>query len=241
MSTQPSLGIIGFGQMGQLLADVLSAAFDIAVYDIQAIKDADFPVCGLPELAQRDYLMLAVPVQAIADTCTLLAPHLAASTLVFDIASVKEQPAQVMRAHLPAGQPVLPLHPLFGPQSYARDGLAGAPLVWCDETPLTPQTQYLWRVFENELQLRLHVMSPTAHDQHMAYVMGLTHLIGFALNRMALPTLPLETASYTHLRELRDLLSQDTLELFEAIQTLNPYAPEVTQQFREHVDQLLKS
>ncbi len=238
---QPTLGIIGFGQMGQLMAQLFQPYFSISIYDTQPPAQCAFAISTLEDMAHMDYIMLAVPVQAVTDVCQQLSPYIQPHTLVFDIGSVKEVPAKAMQAALPAGQPILPLHPLFGPQSYARDGLAGAPLVWCDKAPLTPATQYLWDVFETHLRLKIHTMTPTTHDQHMAYVMGLTHLIGFTLNRMTLPTLALETASYTHLRQLRDLLSQDSQELFAAIQTLNPYAADVTTTFKQEMAQLLKS
>ena len=73
----------------------------------------------------------------------------------------------------------------------------------------------------------------------MAYVQALTHLIGRTLVNIRIPDEELKTNSYQHLLELCGLIRYDTKELFFAIQNLNPYAQEITQQFIGEANGLL--
>jgi prephenate dehydrogenase len=73
----------------------------------------------------------------------------------------------------------------------------------------------------------------------MAYVQALTHLIGRTLDNIRIPDEELKTSSYQHLLELCALIRDDSKELFFAIQNLNPFAREITQQFIAEANGLL--
>jgi prephenate dehydrogenase len=91
-------------------------------------------------------------------------------------------------------------------------------------------------------ELGLHVVITTAeeHDREMAYVQGLTHLIGRSLVQMGIPDEMLKTQSYQHLLDLTGLIGNDSFDLFSAIQTLNPFARDVVEDFVTRAGGLLQ-
>jgi len=90
-----------------------------------------------------------------------------------------------------------------------------------------------------ELGLVPSVTTPEEHDREMAYVQALTHLIGRSLVNIGIPDEQLKTQSYQHLLELCALIGADTFELFSAIQTQNPFAPDVVGAFVAEAQSLL--
>ena len=73
----------------------------------------------------------------------------------------------------------------------------------------------------------------------MAYVQALTHLIGRSLAQMQIPDEMLKTQTYQHLIDLTGLIGNDSFELFTAIQTMNPFAQEVVDDFVVRAQDLL--
>ena len=71
------------------------------------------------------------------------------------------------------------------------------------------------------------------------WVVGGGGLIGRSLAQMRIPDEMLKTQTYQHLLDLTGLIGNDSFELFTAIQTLNPYAPEVVEEFVRRAGVLL--
>lgn len=234
-----SFGIIGFGRFGQLAARHLRAHFEVVATDTGDIAAAaqtlGIRVGTLDEAAACDVIMLAVPVQAMTGVIARIAPVVRPGALVLDVASVKLLPARWMAEALPDGVDIVATHPLFGPQS-ARNGLEGQPLVVC---PVRGDRHEKVAEFGRGLGLKVSVTTAEKHDREMAYVQALTHLIGRSLDNIRIPDEDLKTSSYQHLLELCALIRDDTKELFFAIQNLNPFAQEITQQFIAEANGLL--
>lgn len=235
-----SLGIIGFGDFGRLAAAHLGARFDTGAFDAHVPAD-EIAANGTRPLtfvqaAACDVVMIAVPVQDMERVIEALAPLVKPGATVLDIASVKVLPSQWLAKHLPETVHIVPTHPLFGPQSVARDGLAGRQLVIC---PLRGEQHLKVAALGEEMGLRIQITTAEEHDREMAYVQALTHLVGRTLSAMNIPDEMLKTQSYQHLLDLCDLLKRDSFALFSAIQTLNPYADEITQEFVARASDLL--
>ena len=235
------LGLIGFGQFGRLAADILKDRFDVLVSDPApeaAARAAELGVgCGpLEEAASREVVVVAVPVAAMREVFKAIAPHLKPGALVADVGSVKMLPSQWMLELLPEHVDLVATHPLFGPQSVARDGLPGLRFVIC---PVRGQRHERVAALGRELGLAVTVTTPEEHDREMAYVQALTHLIGRSLVNLGIPDERLATQSYQHLLDLCGLIGADTFELFTAIQTQNPFAPQVVQAFVDQARSLL--
>ncbi len=85
----------------------------------------------------------------------------------------------------------------------------------------------------------VRITSAEEHDREMAYVQALTHLIGRSLAQMQIPDEKLKTQTYQHLIDLTGLIGNDSFELFTAIQTMNPFAPDVVEDFVARASALL--
>ncbi len=234
------LGIVGFGQFGQLAAGVLRPHFDLLATDVASAAEAAARTLGVPfgslsEAAAREVVVVAAPVGAMRDVFTAMAPHVKPGALVVDVGSVKMPPARWMTEILPAHADLVATHPLFGPQS-AKGGLPGLRFVVC---PVRGSRYEQVAAFGRFLGLKVTVTTPEEHDREMAYVQALTHLIGRSLVNIGIPDEHLKTPSYQHLLELCGLIGADSFELFTAIQTQNPFAEEVVTRFVDEARRLL--
>ena len=235
------LGLVGFGQFGQLAARLLKDHFAIVVTDVAPTAEAAARAAGvqfgtLEEAAGCEIVVVAAPVAAMRGVFAAIAPHVRPGALVADVGSVKMLPVKWMQELLPEHVDIVATHPLFGPQS-ARDGLAGLRFVVC---PIRGERHERVAAFGRSLGLAVTITSPEEHDREMAYVQALTHLIGRSLVNIGIPDEQLKTPSYQHLLELCGLIGADTFELFTAIQTQNPFAPEVAKAFVDQAQALLK-
>ncbi len=236
-----SLGLIGFGQFGQLAADTLRHHFEMIATDVTPAAEAaairlGVPFRSLPEAAACEVVVVTAPVAALREVFASISPHVIAGALVVDVGSVKMLPVQWMTEVLPPYVDLVATHPLFGPQS-ARGGLAGLRFVVC---PVRGSRHRQVAAFGRLLGLSVTVTTPEKHDQEMAYVQALTHLIGRSLVNIGIPDEQLKMQSYQHLLELCSLVGADTFELFTAIQTQNPFADEVVTAFVDQATSLLK-
>jgi prephenate dehydrogenase len=227
-----TLGLIGFGQFGQLAALHLKPHYDVIVADAAPRAEATACALGLAfgtveQAAKCEIVVVAVPVMAMRAVFEQIASHLQAGALVIDVGSVKVLPSQWMLEILPEGVDIVATHPLFGPQS-AKTGLAGLRLVVC---PIRGDRFDCVAQFGRSLGLTVNVTTPEAHDREMAYVQALTHLIGRSLVNLDIPDEQMKTPSYQHLLELCSLVGGDSFELFAAIQTQNPFAAEIAESF----------
>ena len=228
-TVKPTMGIIGFGAFGQLIAQHLAPYFDISAYDPMPVV-AGTKMTGLAHAAACEIVVLAVPVAALRETVLAILPYISAGTLVLDVGSVKIQTATIMRELIPAHIDVVATHPLFGPQS-AQHGLAGLKIALC---PVhggrhAEVAQFL----QAKLGLEVTITTPQDHDRDLAIVQGLTHLIAKVLTRMEPLPSRMTTRSFDLIVEAIDMVRDDAPEVFHAIEVANPYAADVRAQFFE--------
>jgi prephenate dehydrogenase len=224
------IGLIGLGAFGRFAAGHLSAHFEILGHDPQAQPLAGVELVSLRQAASCSVVVLAVPVQALAQTCQEIADALPDGALVLDVASVKVEPMRVMRAALPGHVRIIGTHPLFGPQSAAK-GLAGQSIVICPDTGIDASA--VVALCGETLGLDVHLSDPDTHDRAMANVQALTHLVSRVIAGLDIPPPPYTTKSYDLLRQATDLVRNDSDELFQAIEQLNPYAAALRKRFFE--------
>jgi prephenate dehydrogenase len=235
------IGIVGFGHFGALAAAHLAQHCEVVVTDAVNMRSAAEAIGvrwgRLEEVCACEVVVVAVPAKVMRDVLVKMAPHLREGTVVVDVASVKMLPAQWMLELLPEHVELVATHPLFGPQS-AKNGLEGLKLVVC---PLRGDFHKKIEAFARDvLKLEVIESTPERHDEEMAYVQALTHLIGRALVNMQIPAEQMQTQSYKNLLGLCELIGQDTWDLFTSLQTMNPYAGKVTHAFTSEVASLLE-
>lgn len=226
-----TIGLIGFGAFGRLMARHLRPHFPILAYDpspgaeMEGVARAE-----LPEAAACPIVILATPVSALEEVIASIRPHLREGVLVLDVGSVKVIPAELLRRGLPDHAEIVATHPLFGPQS-AREGIAGLKIAVC---PV--RGNRAWRVaafLRRVLGLHVILTTPEAHDREAAMVQGLTHLIAKVLVQMEPLPARMTTRSFDLLLQAVGMVRHDAPEVFRAIERANPYAPEVRRRFFE--------
>lgn len=232
-SRPTSLGLIGYGAFGRLLASHVAPHITVRVFD------SNYPLLSggeaepgervtLEQAASCDVVVLAVPVAALEEAVDKIAPHLRAGAMVIDVGSVKILPSEIMERRLPEYVGIVGTHPLFGPQSAAA-GLVGLKIAIC---PVRGKGAGLIGAFCRKF-LGLKVIFTTAeeHDREAAMVQGLTHLIAKVLVEMEpLPRL-MTTRSFELLMQGVEMVRYDAPEVFDAIERLNPHAQTVRRRF----------
>ncbi len=240
-----TIGIYGYGAFGKLMARELSKYFEILTHSPSlkpGSSDMHARYVTLKELAQEsEILVFAVPVQFLDGVAENIAKQdfLPRHLPLLDVSSVKVYPLEILQKYFP-DNPLLGTHPIFGPQSVERYGLAGSKIVLCNESFNKESYQDIKNFLSKDLKLQVLEKSAQEHDREMAYIQGLSHFIGRALAEMNIDEFNTETFSYKHLVELKDLLKDDSWELFKTIQNYNPYAKKMRKDFLDMLKYLNK-
>lgn len=229
-----TIGLIGFGNFGKFILPYLQKSGPVSIYDTKY----NVPEFGtLEEVASRDLVVLSVPSQNLEELLIRSKDYIRADAIVADVCSVKVNPCQLMEKYLPSTAEIIGTHPLFGPQS-GKDGISGMKMVLC---PIrTNRINKISSYLKSSFGLNVIITSPEDHDRQMAYVQGLTHLIGMALSEMNLPLAGLATKTYEHLMDVINVVGHDSPELFYSIQKENPYSKGISDKFLEEISKLSK-
>jgi prephenate dehydrogenase len=227
-----TLGIIGFGAFGQLLARHLQPYFRILAFDPSSEMASFFAdgvlMTGQAEASACDVVVFAVPVERLRDAIVMARPFMKEGAVILDVGSVKMLTADVMEAELPSHVHVVGTHPLFGPQS-ARDGIHGKKIAVCHiRGSKTARTAAFLR---HALKLNVYRVTPEDHDREAAAVQGLTHLIAKVIVEMEpLPT-RMTTKSFELIMQAVEMVRYDAPEVFLAIEKSNPFSKDLRNQF----------
>lgn len=234
-----SIGILGFGAFGRLIAEHLHPYFEIVVSDPERLPDAALGsrvlAGSLEEVARADVVILAVPIEVLEASIRRLRPHLRAGCIVVDVTSVKVEPVRIMKDGLPANVDIVATHPLFGPQS-SLEGIAGRKIAVC---PVRGRSAPRIAAFlRHVLKLQVYVTTPEEHDREAAVVQGITHLIAKVLIRMEPLPERMTTASFDRLMEAINMVRFDSESVFLAIERDNPFSEDMRQRFFEIADEV---
>ncbi|MCX7700582.1 MAG: prephenate dehydrogenase [Gemmataceae bacterium] len=252
MTITRRLGIVGVGLMGGSvgLAARRSGQFDaILGYDasLSALQQATARGCidqacpNLAELARScDTIVIAAPVNLVADLVTQVAAVAPPETLLTDTGSTKERIVRNVESLLPADRLFVGSHPLCGSEKHgpeaARGDLFDGRLVLLTPTPrTTPPAVARASEFWQRLGGRVQSLSPQEHDRVLALTSHLPHLAASALASL----LPSEWRAFVAngFRDTTRLASGDPA-LWAAI--LNDNAPRlapVIQQLQARLDE----
>jgi prephenate dehydrogenase len=230
--SRPAMGIIGFGAFGRLMARHLAAHFRLCAYDPRlppgCVDEGEVAITSLAVAASCPIVVLAAPVASFEAVTRATRPYLRPGALVLDVGSVKTIPVEIMQRNLPPGTEIVGTHPLFGPQS-AADGISGLKIAVC---PVRGRAGLRVAAFLRR-RLGLHVIltTPQAHDREAATVQGLTHLLAKVLVEMEPLPRRMTTRSFDLLLQAIGMVRDDAPEVFQAIERMNPYAPDVRRRF----------
>jgi prephenate dehydrogenase len=228
-----SIGIIGFGRFGRLMAHYLSPDCQVRAHDPgvkpEAIASAGAAPAAIGDACRSDIVILAVPISQLQSLLSAIRPHLKPGSLVVDVCSVKEQPVRWMQDLLPETVDILGTHPMFGPDS-AADSLEGRKIVLC---PVRIGDQRLAKVkhYLKSKGLALIETSAEDHDRQIAVSLALTHTIGRSLAQFGAQPQAIDTEGYRRLLRILEVVENDTWQLFEDMNRYNPYAQDAREAF----------
>ncbi len=237
-----TIGLIGYGVFGKLLADKLKDFFEIKIYDKKEIlleEKKNLQKSSLVEVLNQKVIIIAIPVQFQEQFWVENANKVRRDSLVMDVSSVKIEPINLMQKYLPEPVQIIGLHPLFGPHSVASQGSwDGFTVVTCPVRVDFKSYQLVKNFIQKKLKLRILEISPEDHDREMAFVQALTFFIGKSVEKMNIPRSRLSTRTYNYLLSIKSVVESDTNDLFETIQKHNPFAKQVREAFLQSLNRI---
>jgi prephenate dehydrogenase len=232
-----SVGIIGYGRFGRVLADGLRGDFELRIHDPLAdFSHSPEPASNLAHTASSDAVFVCVPIVAFERVIAQAAPHLCSGATVLDVCSVKMFPEQVMKRLLRPDIHIVPTHPMFGPDT-AKNGWRELPLALCplpNNSAAYKESCDFWRTyFANVKGCAVTELSSEEHDRITAHTLCLTQLLGRVLGNIGLQSSPIDAQSFKHLLKMKEISYNDSMELLIGLHKYNPFASAMRQRLRE--------
>lgn len=145
-----------------------------------------------PELRSADFLVVATPVDRIAETVAQARQQLSKSALMTDVGSTKGAIVSAVRAQ-PGHVEFVGSHPLAGshksgPMAASADLFVDRVCVLTPTSETTPEALDKVRKFWQILGMRVLSMPAEEHDAIVARTSHLPHLAAFALARSVTPS-----------------------------------------------------
>jgi len=239
-----SLGLIGYGHFGAFLHVLAQRYLPDATLKIHSSRRAPDGVLyfALEEVAACDAVVLSVPISAYPATLERIAPHLGRDSVIVDIATVKKYTTELLQGLQPPRR-FIAMHPMFGPESYAKrdSDVAGLRIVITGHNLAPDQYQAVCAKL-TAIGFAIIERSPDAHDKDLAETLFLTHYIGQVIARGGFERTDIDTVSFGYLMDAVDSVRHDR-KLFADVCRFNPYCRQVIERFdasdREVRDEML--
>jgi len=189
--------IIGLGLIGGSLAlDIKNAFPEARIIGIDAsekhVEEALLlGVIGhagtMEDVKQADWVILAIPVNYIADVLPQLLDSINDDAVVFDAGSTKAAICKAVENH-PRRRNFIATHPIAGTEfsgpSAAIHGLFdGKTNIICEVEKTAFKLQEKAVALFKAIGMRIRYMDAVSHDMHIAYVSHLSHISSFMLGK----------------------------------------------------------
>lgn len=237
MNSIERIGLVGFGPMGQLVAEKMLPGKEIIACDPRIVTSPleNVTMTDIEDVAQSDAVIVAVPARHLEQAVSNVTREMPDSTLLVDISSVKIFPGHVFHRYWPVRHnPALLCHPLFGPQS-AAESLHGLNVIVTEQSG--DKAEELLRLW-GSLGLNIARLSAEEHDKQMAEVHAKTFILGRLACAAGDTPVAFHPPSHEAVRMLEALDAAHSPELFEAIVDFNPYAKDIFGKMRAELDRL---
>ena len=155
----------GSGEMGQMTRVIFSKY--LPQYEITIFDESDW-ANPKEKLANKDIIILSVPIFLTNEIIKKVVPYISAGTILADYTSIKEEPLNAMLESYDG--PVVGLHPIFGP---TIDNPNNQVIVVCDG-----RFEDKYDFLINDLaKIGFHIenMTAKAHDEAMTFIQGVEH------------------------------------------------------------------
>jgi chorismate mutase/prephenate dehydrogenase len=239
---QCALVIGGLGRMGVWMSRYLDmVGYSVDVAD-QVAGDTPFSRVDDWEAVVNDYdlIVVAVPLRPSNDILLRLA-ELRPEGLVFDIGSLKSPMREGLDALVDSGCRVCSVHPMFGPDEI---GLSGRHILFVDvgnHEALDDARALFAHTAADCVDLSLE-----EHDQVMAWVLGLSHLVNIAFagalaqSGEAMPLLKqISSSTFNAQLKVATQVVSENPHLYYEIQQGNDNTAGVSEHFRKVLDELV--
>jgi prephenate dehydrogenase len=222
--------IIGFGRLGQTLANILNKKYKISVIEPTSAnqnlaKDSGYKIVTKQKIPNYRTVFVCVPIRDFEGLIKEISPLIAENSLLIDTCSVKVYPIRIMKKHINKNVSILATHPMFGPDS-VKNGLAGLGIVFCP-IRIEDNSLFEWYKFWGSFGINVTQVTPEEHDKKIAYTLGLTHFIGRMLSNLNLNKDAITTVGFNALLDVVDQTTNDSWQLFYDMQHYNPYSKEM--------------
>lgn len=230
--------VLGAGKMGSFFLDLLSFEHEMAVYEKNPQRMRFTYNCERftthEEIAQFQPQLV---INAATVKYTILAfeevlPHLPASCILSDIASVK---TDLHAFYIKSGHPYVSTHPMFGPT------FANLQQLNHENAIIISEGDYMARIFFKDLyrKLGLNIYEYTfeEHDQTVAYSLSIPFVSTFVFAAVMKPQDAPGTTFKRHMNIAKGVLGEDDYLLQEVL--FNPYTSSQVEQIRDELSELL--
>ncbi|MGA9573532.1 MAG: bifunctional chorismate mutase/prephenate dehydrogenase [Lysobacterales bacterium] len=237
-----ALVIGGLGRMGEWMARYL----DMVGYGVEVADrvDRESPFSRVDEwealVYDYDLIVVAVPLRPSNDILLRLA-ELRPECLVFDIGSLKSPMREGLDAMRRNGCRVCSVHPMFGPNEI---GLSGRHILFVDvgnRQAIAEARALFAHTAADCVELSLE-----EHDEVMAWVLGLSHLVNIAFagalaqSGEKVPLLKqISSSTFNAQLKVATQVVSENPHLYYEIQQGNVNTADVSEQFRRVLDELV--
>jgi chorismate mutase/prephenate dehydrogenase len=236
-----ALVIGGLGRMGDWMCRFLDmVGYQVDIAD-PAERETPFRRVSDWENCVADYELIVVavtlrPSNAILHRLAELKP----SALIFDIGSLKSPMRTGLEALMQAGCRVCSVHPMFGPNEI---GLSGRHILFVDVGNADALAEA--RALFERTAAECVDLSLEEHDEVMAWVLGLSHLVNIAFasalaqSGEAVPLLRrISSSTFNAQLKVAAQVVSENPHLYYEIQQGNAKTPEVLAHFQQALDEL---
>jgi chorismate mutase/prephenate dehydrogenase len=237
-----ALVIGGLGRMGEWMARYLDmVGYRVDVAD-QVERETPFTRVDDWEAVVNDYdlIVVAVPLRP-SNYILLRLAELKPDCLVFDIGSLKSPMREGLDAMRESGCRVCSVHPMFGPNEI---GLSGRHILFVDvgnQQAIVEARALFAHTAADCVELSLE-----EHDEVMAWVLGLSHLVNIAFagalaqSGEKVPLLKqISSSTFNAQLNVATQVVSENPHLYFEIQQGNVNTEEVSEQFRKVLDELV--
>ncbi|WGI17988.1 prephenate dehydrogenase/arogenate dehydrogenase family protein [Methanonatronarchaeum sp. AMET-Sl] len=240
----------GAGRMGQWIAETLNTPkHEIHITDknkkagLKYVDNKDITFHeDYSSIKYSDIVIVSVPIAITPKIIQEVGPKMKEGSLLMDVTSVKEEPVEAMKKHVPDYVNTIGTHPLFGPQETGFQD-KNVVLVPVDSGGCLERVkEYIEKDGGN-----VRIMSAKEHDKAMAVVQGASHLLlilfGSILKDQEYEiekNKDLTTPTFQLLLKDLDRVLVQNPSLYASIQTHNNYIPEIHQETIERYMEIEK-
>jgi len=222
-----------------MLHALLSKGFEVDVYDKKQINNSDVNEVSLKDALKNETIFIAVPIRDFESLIHEIKNDIQGNKTVIDVCSVKVFPKNVMTQNLSAEIDIIATHPLFGPDSLKDSGS-----VMTMESVRDSYGRFeFWKNYFDSQNITIEEISAEEHDMMAARSQGLTHFVGRVIDDFGTDQTRIDTEGYKALHKLVNQTCNDSWELFEDIQSYNPYTQKMVSELSESfkkINEILK-